>query len=76
MDYIDRVRTCPHGMKHDPMIDSASICPECKKENEQRNKSLQCPMCSKSSLLKLGITKYCSNPECKDYMIYKVINLL
>jgi hypothetical protein len=57
-----------HGIEY-----SGYRCPECIQDDTNKEKARKCPTCSKPTLLKLGISKYCSNPECKDYMIYKVI---
>jgi len=76
MSYTDRVRTCPHGIKHDPLIDSTSVCPDCKREQEariQKQKLPTCLTCLQPTMQKLGIMHYCSNPQCPDYKVYKVI---
>lgn len=73
MSYLDRVRTCPHGIKHDPFIDSASVCPECKREEIERNNKIRCPVCMLPTMVKsLGMMRYCSNPKCPDYNIHKM----
>ena len=61
---IEAIKQCP--------IYPCSKCTSEPTKIDPIKKNKQCPVCLKYSIFTFGISEYCSDPDCPDYMVYKI----